>query len=333
MPTDTLKALFKRLSDAQFEKSYVTEVLLPTWWDDRIASTDAGLYEAMNHIATRLGVSVGELRGPNPPNLTPVTGVRYKLTKGKSSADVTIATRLALQVARAAVAGANQPILPIPAAELLRASLLSPVGVGFVTLLDWCWSAGIVVLHVSRFPDKARKPQAFAAVVHGRPVIILCDRWQRPAWLLFHLAHELGHLALGHVKDGEVLVDDEIDANSTEDQEAAANAYALLLLTGDARWQATSKHWPTVRALAAAALVYGKYAQIDPGHVVLNFARSMSKREGKNFHVVATEALELLEGHVDALEILRTRASEELSWEDIAESSRDFIEQMMSEPA
>jgi hypothetical protein len=188
------------------------------------------------------------------------------------------------------------------------------------------------VLHVSRFPKQVRKPQAFAAVVHGVPVIILCGQWRRPAWLLFHIAHELGHLALGHIKDGEVLVDDEIDTNSTEEQEVMANAYALRLLTGDPEWQATSKSWPTTVALAAAAIVYGKYAQIDPGHVVLNFARNMSTREGKNFHLVANNALERIEGNLDALKILRERAEKNLALEDVSESARDFVEHMMSEP-
>jgi IrrE N-terminal-like domain len=332
MPTDNLKSLFKRLSDAHLEKGYVRDVLLPSWWDDRIASTDAGVYEAMAHIAARLGVSIGELRGPTPPNLASVPGVRYKLMKGTSQTDVTIATRLALQVARAVVAGAHQPIVPIPTAAALRARLLNPtrIGVGFVTLLDWCWSAGIVVLHVSRFPRSARKPQAFAAMVDGRFVIILCGQWQRPAWLLFHLAHELGHLALGHVKDGEVLVDDEIDTDSVEQQETAANAYALHLLTGDPGEKVTSGMWPRTLTLAAAAIVYGKYHNIDPGHVILNFARNMSSDEQKNFHVIASDALDIVEGGANAIDILRSRATEELAWDDIADSARDFVDQMIS---
>ncbi len=337
MPSDSLKSLFKRLRDAHLDMSYVRDVLLPEWWNDEVASTESGLYEAMSHIATRLGISIGELRGPKPPDLALTTAVRYKLTKGTAQADVSTATWLALQVARTAVIGARRPDVPLPTAGALRARLLTPdhVGVGFVPLLDWCWSAGIVALHVPRFPKRVRKPQAFTAVVQEIPVIILCGQWHRPAWLLFHLAHELGHLALGHIKDGEVLVDDEIDTKSTEAQEVMANAYALQLLTGDPKWKATSKNWPTAVALAGAAIVYGRYAQIDPGHVVLNFARNMSRREQKNFHLVANSALEKVEGSVDALEILRERARKNLTLENVSESARDFVEHMLSlsEPA
>src|SRR5215471_1128165 len=48
------------------------------------------------------------------------------------------------------------------------------------------------------------------------------------AWLLFILAHVLGHILRGHVTRDGVLVDQEVDRTSATDaEERAANAFAL----------------------------------------------------------------------------------------------------------
>ena len=62
-------------------------------------------------------------------------------------------------------------------------------------LLRWCWQVGIVVV-----PMEA--PGGFSAgawVIGGQPVVVLKEGPDYKAYWLFALAHELGHLALGHV--------------------------------------------------------------------------------------------------------------------------------------
>ena len=41
------------------------------------------------------------------------------------------------------------------------------------------------------------------------PVIVLSSGYTQPVCLAFDLAHELGHLALGHIQEG-ILIDDDI---------------------------------------------------------------------------------------------------------------------------
>ena len=50
---------------------------------------------------------------------------------------------------------------------------------------------------------------------------------------LFILAHELGHIALGHIEEDGVLIDESMDHNVQDQEEADANAFAIELLTGD----------------------------------------------------------------------------------------------------
>ena len=63
-------------------------------------------------------------------------------------------------------------------------------------------------------------------------MIVLCRHTKHAAWLLFILAHELGHLALDHVPNEGVLIDEGLDKNSTDAEEQQANAFAIELLTG-----------------------------------------------------------------------------------------------------
>jgi hypothetical protein len=88
---------------------------------------------------------------------------------------------------------------------------------------------------------------------------------------------------LGHVAPGEILVDEELSEASyalkdNDLDERAADRFAIELLNG--RLNATyilSKNWANFRELADGAYNFGKANQIDPGHIVLNFANQSGK--------------------------------------------------------
>ena len=66
----------------------------------------------------------------------------------------------------------------------------------------------------------------------GGPIIVLTQI--RPyGHLLFDLAHELGHVTLGHTQGGAWVIDAEIDADAEDEEEQAANRFALELITGN----------------------------------------------------------------------------------------------------
>src|SRR5262249_3747340 len=142
-------------------------------------------------------------------------------------------------------------------------------------LIDYCWSLGIPVIHLSSFPN-AKRPDGLCASVKGRPVIVLCKKVMRSAWLLFILAHELGHVALGHIEDDGVLIDESMSDNVKDKEEDDANAFAIELLTGNADERfSSSGRWPNATQLAEVALETGTRLRIDPGHIVLNYAHTM----------------------------------------------------------
>jgi hypothetical protein len=194
--------------------------------------------------------------------------------------------------------------------------------VDLVSLVDYCWSVGLPVIHVAAFPPKAKKMDGLASVRNGRYAIVLCKNTHYSAWLLFILAHELGHIVQGHVGSDGVLIDEQVDRNSTDEEEKTANAFALELLTGNPE----SQVFPvgprvSARALARAAYQAGAHEQIDPGHLILNCAYHV----GSSFFAVANAALKLLEPHADAVGLVRSRMMAHLDKTTLSEDIYEFI--------
>jgi len=194
--------------------------------------------------------------------------------------------------------------------------------VNLASLVEYCWSVGLPVVHVSAFPPKAKKMDGLAYMRSGCYAIALCKSSHHSAWLLFILAHELGHIVLGHVGSDGVLVDEQVDRNSTDEEEKAANAFALELLTGNSECQAFPVGTGvSARELARTASQTGIHEQIDPGHIVLNCAYQM----GSNFFAVTNAALKLLEPQADAVGLVRSRMLAHLDETMLSEDTYEFI--------
>lgn len=112
----------------------------------------------------------------------------------------------------------------------LRAALLAEGGqITLASLLRWCWANGVVVV-----PMDAKA--GFSAGVWRlgpQPVVVIKEAPSYQAHWLFALAHELGHIARGHVADAGVVDVDRGISQSDDEQEREANAYALDLLVPD----------------------------------------------------------------------------------------------------
>lgn len=120
----------------------------------------------------------------------------------------------------------------LPAAPDARRSAFNSEG--FVTLrslVDWAWGLGVVVI-----PLHGRGVFCAASwSIRDSPVVVLKDSRSSAVFWLFDLAHELGHIAGGHVHGTGIVDVDQLgpDENIVDVQEREANAYALSLLLGD----------------------------------------------------------------------------------------------------
>lgn len=171
----------------------------------------------------------------------------------------------------------DRPYLPVPPAATLRAAILEAAPwVGFDQLLEHCCAAGIPVLHVNNFPaDAKKKPMGFTLRANGRPAVVLFVDKSQPAWLLFILAHELGHMHNGHVPENGALLDETVHENVPDAEKEQADRYAIELLTGNAATcLQVCGRWPKADRLAQHAREFGRRNRVDPGHVVLNCAHT-----------------------------------------------------------
>jgi transcriptional regulator with XRE-family HTH domain len=113
--------------------------------------------------------------------------------------------------------------------ETIRTEVVAEAGeVTLLALTRWAWSRGVIVLPMAG-PGFA----AAAWYVGHRPVIVQKVAPDLLAYWLFALAHEIGHLALEHVGEEGVVDLEAPGAENDDDQEVAANKFALELLIPD----------------------------------------------------------------------------------------------------
>ena len=276
------------------------------------------------HLSRHLGIDIRTLQDPSATLCLKDFGVcKYKKQAGTTEDELLLARVIATRAAQLASAAMDRPSDPLPTSGDLRSKILEQAPwVGLEQLLDYCWTIGLPVLHVNNFPsDAKKKPMGFTLRVNGRPAVVLCVEKTQPAWQLFILAHELGHLHHGHVPENGSLLDETVHENVRDSEEDQADRYAIELLTGNAETCIPPGRWPKAERLAQLAREFGLRNHVDPGHVILNWAHN----EGSSFWAIAIAALKLLNPDADAVSMIGERMAANLDWEKLPEDSSEFL--------
>ena len=317
--------VFRRLRAVGLTTSYVRKMILPDWWDDKIAENPAGLAEGLGFLSRHLGLDIATLRDPGRPVAFRNFGAcKFKKSQNVTEDDLSLSRAMATRAAQIVNGAVTEPPVspPVEAAEIRREILgQNEPWVNLQNLAEYCWSLGIPVVHLSSIAS-AKRPDGLAVRVGGRPIIVLCKKESFTSRMLFLLAHELGHIALGHIDEDGVLVDESMKDNVQDQEESAANSFAIELLTGAPKsaFRATGR-WLNAQQLADAAVAIGREQRIDPGHIVLNYAHTM----GSRFWPVANAALKLIEPRGEGLTIVRRLMAEHLDWSSLPEDSSEFL--------
>jgi len=273
---NSMQPLFSKLQKSGLDAKFV-KGLLPEWWDDSLANTPAGYQQAALILARIFAIKPDTLWSvDSAPVFAIPENRKFKHAVNAEPAKLDVACALAFSAAKLALSGLEaQPFLSdIPAASQLRERLLKEhKWIGLPELVNYCYSTGIPVIYLDKFPVGAKKMHGLAFDCNGRPAIVL-TRKNKFGYLLFDLAHELGHIALGHLSQGGFIVDNVINADdeANDDDERAANRFALELLTGDPekRIRPAGRNL-RINELAGAALAFAQNHKIDPTHVAMNY--------------------------------------------------------------
>ncbi|MDZ7920056.1 ImmA/IrrE family metallo-endopeptidase [Rhodoferax sp.] len=227
---------------------------------------------------------------------------KFKLSRNVAESDVSVSAHFATAMANLALvgAGAQQSVVPKDPVAL-RASILQKHScVSLPALLAWCAEAHIPVLHIHQLPGK--KMTGLVVREDGRFAIVLSKKGT-PAHLLFHLAHELGHIANGHLQGNGFVADEKIGGTDAGDaDEKEADAYAIRLLNGRevSYGPGASSVIRNGAALYKAALAKATQERIDVGHIILNYGNAQ-----KN-HALANVALKSIPGESDGIKVVNS---------------------------
>jgi Zn-dependent peptidase ImmA (M78 family) len=260
-----------------------------------------------------------------------VANISYKRNALVNPQDFQASTLIASSISNAIISSIKVPYQALPKNVWELNEEIRAIGKGsidFDALLNYCWRKGVPVISLSNLPFGLKKMDGAALKVGDRPVIILAKKNNSKSWLSFILAHELGHIALGHLENNSSIVDIALQQESTFDSDNAgdsmeleADKFALNILGGPLA-QETQERWgdfDSAITLATNARAAANLLGCSAGHLILRYA-FRTKRWPE-----AASALKFLREDFDAQkEIVKSMASG-IAFDDLSNDVQDLI--------
>lgn len=329
-PADPKKLLQREFTAVGLKPKDAFHVL-PEWWEEAVAHP-SGVFEVRGFVAKHFGLEIGpdgRLRQRLMPHAC------FKTRTGTDISEVASARSMATAVARVVASVTTTPWSGfLPSAPELRAAAVAhgdTPWAGLDDLLEICWSNGVPVVYMPSLPVAKSKMDGMVTFCGGRPVILVTKRASAPAWMLFVLAHEMGHIAERHLDqcEGGAIVDEKVseEDGDADEQERAANAYALQVLTGGEKGNIRLSRLMDAASLADAALRFGRANGIDPGHVILNAVKN-SPVNGKEPWSLGNAALKHIGVDISTADMCRQILRRNIDASALSDDSFEFLERI-----
>ncbi len=299
----------------------------PEWWSNAADSSISAQLELRFSLARKLGLDPRSIVDDNDsPRFIWDDSAKYKNFKGNDQNEKQVITSFGTSVARILLQGCKQEISLVgkSAISLRNSILLSQSNVGITELLSLLWGVGIPLVHLRVHPLSAKRMCAMTVQLNGKFAILLSRDSRYPAHLIFHIAHEIAHIALGHLENKSALVDmtDSTDTSEERDhEEMEADQFALELLTGTNKPEfLTFGKGNSAQQLAGQMLMAGHERRIEPGVLALCYGYFTEKWP------LANKALKYIyDSPKDAWVPINTMARDQLLWSNINYDSSSFI--------
>jgi hypothetical protein len=253
----------------------VVEAAWPEWWSDAAETSISARTELRLAVARNLGLAPKALVGERV-DFVWRDRARFKHLRAEDDIPVAALNSFGVSVGRSLMEATDRRgnLVGLSAAEL-RAILLGMGVPDLPGLLTVCWTFGVPVAHLRVWPLVQKAMHAMVVGQRGQHAILFSREASFPAVAAFTLAHEIGHVALGHVPPDDILVDveDPAGAANHDDEESAADRFALEVLLGDPDPDIrinfdTFNHAELADVVLRAAPQYG----VDPGTLALAVA-------------------------------------------------------------
>ena len=328
--TNNAEQLVRRLKGAGISSAAI-DAAWPSWWSDEIASEPSGRAELRFALARRLGISPKSLSGERVEFIW-TRQAKFKNGPAPGADARSILTSFGISIARSLTAAAP-PLADLEgqtALDLRRLIMRDRPNVDLDGILSFCWAVGIPVIHLRVFPLQSQSMHAMAVAVGARPAVFLARNSTYPAPTAFTLAHELGHIVLGHVAPSSALVEleDPASAATSDDQELAANRFALALLTAREQPEIVSNvETFNAPSLAAAAKKASDQYAIEPGILALLNAHASGA------WAQAMSALKFIYPRPRTIwHEVNTLAKHQIDWDTMTADEVDYTRRVMGDP-
>ena len=331
--TITAKEIYKTVATLGMTRAQV-RALLPSWWDPAYEIESNGAIERGLHVSRRLNLDLGALMAGRAKPKGALFNVAYKHRADVAPDKLIASSLISSSLAEAIIAALEAPYRALPSTPGALRAAAAHIGydqLGFDALLALCWAHGVPVIPLPNLPVGMRKMDGAALNIADRPAIIIAKRKHSRAWLSFILAHEMAHIALGHVASGSSIIDVSLQdsatyatESSTDNQEREADEFALAALGGPAL-DAEVSNWSTRMApvaMAVAARALTNRLNVEPGHAILRYA-FQNKRWAE-----ASQALRFLSEDLDPQAALLKHLQSNIQLESIADDLQDLVAQV-----
>lgn len=301
----------------------------PEWWSDAADASPSAQAELRFSLARNLGLDPLTVLDEQSPQFIWDDSAKYKNFRGNDQHDKPAITAFGKSVARMLVKSVKQvEILDgVTASKLRHLILKNNPHVGLLELLATMWGIGVPVIHLRVYPLAAKKMSAMVTLLKDRYAILLAKDSLYPASIAFYLAHEIGHIACGHVETGSALLDMEEDDNSQEkdDEEIEADRYALELLTGNPDFEiAKQGQGHNARELANKALTLGSHNRIEPGTLALCYGYATGE-----WAIVQNAMKHIYTDPIPAWKVVNRIASHQMDWQNLSDENVHFVKAVM----
>ncbi|MFH0943829.1 MAG: hypothetical protein V2A76_01415 [Planctomycetota bacterium] len=307
-----------------YGKEFLSRTILPEWWDDDSWGKQDILPEIELRVARFLGIPVSTVVDPHAALETPIyQGARLRRVRSVDRDRLGPAIHAGIRIAEAVVRNLREtvpdPVSPPPSGLDWRRQIKRSTGrVSLEGVLEDLWARGIPVLSADTLPSPSF--QGLAAVVQGRPVILVGHKHDEPGRAAFRISHETGHIAGGDCAPGAPVVDEDEEITSEDEMEDLADRFALqVLVGGDVVPAGPPGGVHDFRELAKHAAALERETGADAGAVIFSWARATGD------YATATRATQALYRATGAQRILREHLLKNLDLRGAPQSDRELL--------
>jgi len=270
--------IYTRLAAAGFDRKFVIRAALPHGWYDSRGNRAVGRALAEESIADSFGISLEALQESDDElGLTEMGRVGRLHPPDSDLTPLVPAVILARRIATLTVEALprrSAAWLRELNAEKLRSYVLAQHNiVRLQSVVETCWGLGVPVVYLSHLPARAARARfdSMSLTVGDTPVILLSGQSVAPAWLLWHLAHQIAHVCGdGHSKGD--IIDVDLLSEQTDESEDAAQTFADHLVCGPDPQLLEGPDRITGVKLASLARKASRDLGLDSGALVVRFA-------------------------------------------------------------